>query len=219
MKKASPEKDPKNKQNNYLNNDNEIKVNIEKTALLLQPSSSSPASNKIIDSDELSSDHEIAVLDENIEEKLSKVDDHVEVFFNKICTQTYRDMAKEKIVVDHKQSIQYGNLIDSYDPNNSIHTKTNTYLEVDTSSPDEPATTTNAADASRTLELLKILNKNSKANIRNLKMIHKSSLITLIERNRLNGIYCPFDELAYLRLQAGNECDSGSIEFPEISSI
>lgn len=107
----------------------------------------------------------------------------------------------QPVILDATNSIQYGNLTDSYDPNNAIHTKSRLDLAL-VNLGEVAETGEEQEDTNTALELFRIIKESSKLNVRNLKMIHKSSIITLIERNRSNYIHCPFDEFVYVRLRS-----------------
>lgn len=104
-------------------------------------------------------------------------------------------------ILDETNSIQYGNLTSRYDRNNSMHTKSRIELLEEevalatTKQEEEEAVPAN-------LGVLMLLNESSRLNVRSLKLINKYSLTAIIERNRLNHIYCPFDEIVYPKLRS-----------------
>lgn len=108
-------------------------------------------------------------------------------------------------ILDDTNSIQYGNLTDSYDPNSSLHTKSRLELALLNSGVDLMPSESDreAAEASKNsaLEFFRKIKEMSKLDVRSLKLIRKSSIITLIERNRANSIFAPFDEFVYFRLK------------------
>lgn len=166
------------------------------------PNKSRKLTNKeSVDSSDSSSDWECARMDRPQKRRARKTDYNnyladepslnVENLYNKICSKIYRSTRSEPIMmVERFGSVEYGNIVPTYDPASSLSTfKRENDDEMDSDSQYLP------------IELFKLLNgRINKINIRNLNIIRKSSLLSLIERNRLNSIYCPFDELAHARL-------------------
>jgi hypothetical protein len=161
-----------------------------------EPLVASQLLNKKVLKTEESTEDEDQLAERRQENLLERFTSKSEQLYNKICSKVYKTSSNEKSVVERFGSIQYGNLVNNFNPKNSISCLNKSAEDAEQRDDD----TENQQQLSR--ELISFLSKRlCKESVhRNLNLVRKSSLINLIERNRVNAIFCPFDEFAYSRL-------------------
>lgn len=142
--------------------------------------------------------------------------------FEKICTNAFISLTDiEKLDSNEMglelNSIQYGNLTRNYNPDLSMTTieKQSLYLETEIEScfkQDMETDECNPSTTSNQINLIQLLNSSNNTSgdwndndpevsrLKSLNLVRRKSLLYLIERNRGNHILCPFDELAYFKL-------------------
>jgi hypothetical protein len=182
--------------------------------------------------------------EESFNKQRRKLDTKVENFFEKICKKTMnqssassnqhektqgssKNFYEEDDAIDKlTQSIHYGNVKDSYDPNARQTQVQKTTLiikqeEIDSHYDDDEE------QANSLIKLIEANNEtffdnlernNQSTNLNELNLVRKNSIIFMIERNRTNKILCPFDELAYRKIQYNSLSVFNQVFDPKLSS-
>ena len=147
--------------------------------------------------------------EEEFSQKILQVDDKVRIFFEKIYSAVNVDESTDLKTSDN---IHYGDLTKNYNPAMSKTTVERQQLIMQSVPVSEEE---NDESTMSTLEFNLFLNNfknNKKLDIKTLNLLQKSSLVDLIRRNRdVNGVICPFDEIAYRQLDITDKhSESGS---------
>lgn len=127
----------------------------------------------------------------NLTKKRQFLDQKFKTFFENICSQAMEDIDESQLE-ENQSNIYYGNVSNKYDPNKSITT-----IEKINELPNENQFENLPPNI---IELL-IETSNEMFKEKDINLNKKDCLLHLIERNRKNMIFCPFDELAFFKIK------------------